>query len=219
MGIWRSLFWRAGGLLIVPGVAVAPVYALHEPAVLSSYASLTGVNEERRLKPHAGVDFSGHIGEPVMAAADGAVSLLIDYRYGCGIGVIVSHPQFGRWTAYCHMQTGLVRVGQKVRRGETIGLVGTSGNSGNVPHVHFELCTAACSSHRDGDLAGTENPMPVVADCFDPRRVYPTDRLVLTFPVRCRSERIHEAHGAAGADAAPAAGQEWDTGGAETPGP
>lgn len=210
-------------LLIAPallgGVAVAPVSAHHEPTVLADYASLTGANQALRLLPHAGVDFAGHVGEPVLAAADGTVTLLIDYRYGCGTGVVISHPQFNRWTAYCHMEAGRVRVGQKVRRGETIGLVGTSGNSGGVPHVHFELCLTACSSHRDGDLAGTENPMPVVADCFDPRRIYPADGLLLTFPVACQPARMHEARGRADADSASAGAHAFGAGGSETPGP
>jgi murein DD-endopeptidase MepM/ murein hydrolase activator NlpD len=171
------------------GIAVIPAYASDEPIVLSSYASDMGANQEPRSGPHAGVDFGGLPGDPVLAAADGTVSLLIDYRYGCGIGVIISHPAFGRWTAYCHMQKGLVRVGQRVSRGETIGLVGSSGKSGDVPHVHFELCTTACSSHRDGDLAGTEDPLAVIDGCFDPGRHYPTERMVLTFPLRCTGER------------------------------
>jgi len=151
----------------------------------------------------------------VLAAADGTVSLLIDYRYGCGIGMIISHPGFGRWTAYCHMQRALARVGQRVSRGERVGLVGSSGNSGNVPHVHFELCTTACSSHRDGDLAGTEDPLASVAGCFEAGRGYPTDRLVLTFPVRCKPDTVREARGQAGADPAVALGQAWGAGGTE----
>jgi hypothetical protein len=168
--------------------------------------------------PHAGVDFGGQLGDPVLAAADGTVSLLIDYRHGCGIGVIISHPQFDRWTAYCHMQTALVRVGQEVSRGETIGLIGTSGRSASVPHVHFELCTAACSSHRDGDLAGTEDPLAVVDGCFDLGRSYPTDRMVLIFPARCKPESVDESRGQPEADPAVAREQAWGAGGTEASG-
>lgn len=201
------------------GISLGPAHALDEPVVLSTYNSRIGANDALRPLPHAGVDFGGRPGDPVLAAADGTVSLLIDYRYGCGTGVIISHPPFGRWTAYCHMQAGLVRVGQRVSRGETIGLLGISGNSGDVPHVHFELCATACSSHRDGDLAGTENPLAVVAGCFDPGGDYPTDRLVLTFPTRCKPEKVREARGQAGADLAAALGQAWGAGGTEASGP
>jgi hypothetical protein len=76
-------------------------------------------------------------------------------------------------------------TGANQTRGETIGLIGTSGNAVNVPHVHWELCTLDCTSHRDGDLSGTADPLSLVAGCFDPRAIYPTNRLVLTFPVEC----------------------------------
>jgi len=137
-----------------------------------------------------GVDFAAPVGTPVLAAADGVVSMLIDYEPGCGIGVVLSHPAFKRWTAYCHMTRTLVASGQTVSRGERIGLSGTSGNSANVPHVHLELCTTACASHRDGDLAGTQNPLAVVVGCYDPARIYPADRFVLTWPIPCRGATV-----------------------------
>ena len=83
------------------------------------------------------------------------------------------------------MQSVSVRQGQAVIRGEQIGLVGTSGNAVNIPHVHMELCTVACTSHVDGDLSGTADPLAIAGGCFDPGRSYPRDRLVLTFPVTC----------------------------------
>jgi murein DD-endopeptidase MepM/ murein hydrolase activator NlpD len=121
----------------------------------------------------------------VLAAADGIVNKVIEYPPGCGTGVVLAHPAFARYTAFCHMQRSLVRAGQRVGRGEIIGFIGTSGNAYGVPHVHFELCTSACSSHADGDLGGTRDPLTIADGCFDPRRLYPRDRLVLTFPVQC----------------------------------
>ena len=88
--------------------------------VLSTYRSLDGANTRQRLLPHAGVDFGGPLGSPVIAAADGVVS-----------------------------------VGEEVARGRIIGRMGMSGNALGVSHVHFEICTSACRSHADGDLAGT----------------------------------------------------------------
>jgi murein DD-endopeptidase MepM/ murein hydrolase activator NlpD len=156
-----------------------------QAVILSPYGSKMGANNRPRLWRHAGVDFAGTPGAPVLAAADGVVSKVIDYPPGCGIGVVLAHPAFRRHTAYCHMQRSLVRVGQSVTRGETIGLIGTSGNAVGVPHVHFELCTGACASHADGDLGGTRDPLPLADGCFDPDKKYRGDRLVLTFPVQC----------------------------------
>ncbi|HET8576873.1 MAG TPA: M23 family metallopeptidase [Methylomirabilota bacterium] len=169
-------------------LATAPpvcAYDSPEPIILSAYRSMTSANQRGRTRAHAGVDLGGKLGSPVLAAADGVVARLIDYWEGCGTGVILAHPGFKRWTAYCHLQQALVRPGQTVSRGQTIGLIGISGNAVNVPHVHWELCTSDCSSHRDGDLSGTADPLSLVVGCFDPGAAYPTDRLVLTFPVEC----------------------------------
>ncbi len=88
------------------------------------------------------------------------------------------------WT--CHLTRVAVTAGQAVARGERIGFSGASGNSAGVPHVHLELCVAACASHRDGDLRGTEDPLGGVVGCHDPQRAYPADRFTLTLPVECR---------------------------------
>ncbi len=82
--------------------------------------------------------------------------------------------------------SALVSRGQDVARGQPIGLSGASGNAAHVPHVHLEVCTSACGSHRDGDLRGTQDPEALLVGCFDPARSYPTDRLALTWPIDCR---------------------------------
>lgn len=190
MGIHRgSAAWYAlAGALFLSWTRPAPPASAQEGGealILSFYNSYQGVNSYSRLRPHAGVDFGGKIGAPVLAAADSIVSRIIGLSTGCGKGVVLEHRGFERWTVYCHMSAVSVRQGQTVRRGEQIGLVGTSGNAGNVPHVHLELCTNACVSHADGDLAGTEDPLAHAAGCFDGTQAYPTDRLVVTFPVPC----------------------------------
>jgi murein DD-endopeptidase MepM/ murein hydrolase activator NlpD len=177
------------GLAVAVLLAASAVAAGEEAAnlvILSPYRSLVGANARPRLLPHAGVDFAAPVGTPVLAAADGVVSMLIDYEPGCGVGVVLSHPRFRRWTAYCHLTRSVVTTGQTVARGERIGLSGASGNSAGVPHVHLELCTTACASHRDGDLRGTEDPLDVVVGCHDPQRAHPADRFILTLPLECR---------------------------------
>jgi murein DD-endopeptidase MepM/ murein hydrolase activator NlpD len=183
---------RAG----VPGLVLAAILVpslasgqglggTDEVVILSTYRSYNGANNLPRRQPHAGVDFGSWLGAPVLAAADGIVSRIIDSPSGCGHGVVIEHPGFKRWTAYCHLQSLTMRQGQTVDRGEQIGLVGKSGSANNIPHVHMELCTAACASHFDGDLSGTTDPLAVAEGCYDPQRSYPRDRLALTFPVTC----------------------------------
>jgi murein DD-endopeptidase MepM/ murein hydrolase activator NlpD len=171
------------GLLSAPFAAVAQ--NLGAPVILSPYGSLHGADNRPRRLPHSGVDFGGRLGAPVLAAADGTVSRIIEWPMGCGLGVLLEHRPFKRWTAYCHLQGVTVRPEQRVSRGEQIGMVGTSGGASNVPHVHLEICTFACSSHADGDLSGTEDPLKIAEGCFDDTLAYPADRLALTFPVAC----------------------------------
>ena len=171
-------------LLVASAVSAAEEVA--DAVVLSPYRSRLGANARPRLLLHAGVDFAAPVGTPVLATADGVVSMLIDYEPGCGVGVVLSHPRFKRWTAYCHLTRVLVTTGQAVARGARIGLSGASGNSAGVPHVHLELCTTACASHRDGDLRGTQDPLAAAVGCHDPQQVYPADRLILTLPIECR---------------------------------
>ncbi len=172
--------------LLGPGAAASE--AGGDLPILSSYRSLVGVDARPRQWVHAGIDIAAPAGTPVLAAADGTVFLLIDYEPGCGVGVVLAHPPFARWTAYCHLTRPLVSRGQVVSRGQPIGLSGASGNAAHVPHVHFEVCTRACGSHRDGDLRGTQDPIPLLASCFDPARAYPRDRLALTWPLPCRRD-------------------------------
>ncbi len=178
-------------LVVLAAGLLAYWYARRAPdlpsdvAVLSTYNSRDGANKLQRLLPHAGVDFGGPLGSPVIAAADGVVADLIDWPPGCGRGIILLHGEFKRYTAYCHLQDVLVRMGEEVARGRIIGRMGMSGNAVGISHVHFELCTSACRSHADGDLGGTADPLKVAAGCFDPQKAYPLGRLALTYPVPC----------------------------------
>ena len=185
--VWRAfvLGLALGATLVLPLATGRPAAALDEVLILAPYRSYTGANMLPRRLPHPGVDFADQLGAPVLAAADGVVSRVIDSPIGCGHGVVIEHESFERWTAYCHMQAVTAEVGQAVSRGEQIGQVGKSG-SAFVPHVHLELCTFNCASHADGDFSGTEDPLAIAEGCYDPSRTYPTDRLVITFPVPCR---------------------------------
>ena len=174
-----------GATLVLPLAIGRPAAALDEVLILSRYRSYTGANMLPRARGHPAVDFAERIGAPVLAAADGIVSRIIDSPVGCGHGVVIEHPGFKRWTAYCHLQAVTVEVGQAVGRGEQIGEVGNSGSAKDIPHVHLELCTFACASHADGDFSGTEDPLAIADGCYDQTKTYPTNRLVITFPVLC----------------------------------
>ncbi len=88
-------------------------------------------------KFHAGLDFTAPVGTPIYATADGTVTDAGYNSGGYGNRIIINHG-FGYETLYGHMYRIKARVGQKVRRGEVIGYVGSTGKS-TGPHCHYEV--------------------------------------------------------------------------------
>lgn len=86
---------------------------------------------------HTGIDVAGPIGTAVTAAADGIVVAANHTRVGYGNYVIIAHGA-GIMTLYAHLLETEVNVGDRVYRGERVGLEGSSGLS-TGPHLHFEL--------------------------------------------------------------------------------
>lgn len=89
-------------------------------------------------KFHEGLDFVSSIGTKVYATGDGVVtSAGRNIADGYGNKIIINHG-FGYQTAYAHLSAIKVREGQKVKRGDLIGLVGNTGLSSG-PHLHYEV--------------------------------------------------------------------------------
>lgn len=88
---------------------------------------------------HKGVDIVAPPGTPVRAAADGLVTSA-GRMAGYGSMVQLSHG-FGMSTRYGHLSRVLVGPGQRVKRGDVIGLVGSTGRS-TGPHLHYEVFRA-----------------------------------------------------------------------------
>lgn len=83
---------------------------------------------------HLGVDFRGAVGEPVRAANRGVVALVDDF-FLAGNCVYIDHGG-GVVTSYFHLSKTLVHVGETVKRGQVIGLVGHTGRV-TGPHLHW----------------------------------------------------------------------------------
>ncbi|MFV1971466.1 MAG: murein hydrolase activator EnvC [Acidimicrobiia bacterium] len=88
------------------------------------------------VKMHTGLDMHGPIGDPIRAAAGGTV-ILAGTKGGYGNTVMIDHGG-GMVTLYAHQSKLAVSVGQKVKAGQTIGYIGSSGLS-TGPHLHFEV--------------------------------------------------------------------------------
>ena len=86
---------------------------------------------------HTGVDFSAVRGTPIYATGDGIVKTVSPNLGGYGKEVEINHG-FGYITRYAHMEKFAVREGQKVKRGECIGYVGSTGTA-TAPHLHYEV--------------------------------------------------------------------------------
>jgi murein DD-endopeptidase MepM/ murein hydrolase activator NlpD len=106
-----------------------------------------------RWAAHRGVDISARRRTPVLAPADGVVTFA-GWEGGFGRVIRVSHG-FGFTTIFGHLDKLLAEPGDEVRRGETIGLLGSSGRS-TGPHLHYEV-------HQDGKAV---NPLYFILDAF-----------------------------------------------------
>lgn len=124
----------------------------HTPAIqpvsnkdLSRIASGFGYRIDpvyKTTKFHAGLDFAAPQGTPIYATADGTVTTSGNSGNGFGNHVIINHG-YGYETLYGHMVRVKASNGTKVKRGEVIGWVGSTGKS-TGPHCHYEV-------HKNGE--------------------------------------------------------------------
>jgi len=88
---------------------------------------------------HNGLDFAAPLGTPVYATGDGEVSM--SYYSGSYGNVVYLEHGFGFESRYAHLQSYVVKQGERVKRGQLIGYVGNTGNS-VAPHLHYEVLFA-----------------------------------------------------------------------------
>lgn len=103
---------------------------------VSSLYGLKRILNGTPKNPHRGLDFSSPMGNPVKACADGVVVLVGDHYYA-GNSVYIDHGN-GVVTMYFHLSEPIVKEGDKVGRGQSIGLSGMSGRA-TGPHLHFSV--------------------------------------------------------------------------------
>ena len=104
--------------------------------VTGTISSRYGVSSKIRVSTHTGLDIAATTGTPIKVVADGTITFAA-YRGSYGYLVKVDHGN-GVETWYGHTSKMLVKEGQAVKAGDTIALVGSTGNS-TGPHLHFEV--------------------------------------------------------------------------------
>lgn len=140
--------------------SIPSIKPVREDMLHSSLDALSGfgwrvhpIHHVRRF--HKGIDFSASSGTAIQATGDGVVEIA-SVNGGYGNCVIVNHG-FGYQTLYGHMMRIDVKVGQKIKKGERLGIVGSTGSS-TGPHCHYEV-------HFNGNIV---DPLPFCLDGLSP---------------------------------------------------
>jgi len=128
----------AEGLWVGPAGLAIPVQGVRPDQLVDTYTAARAGG----ARTHDAIDIMAAEGTPVLAAADGTVEKLFYSDGGGGITAYVRSPD-QRWTYYyAHLQgyaPGLAE-GQKVKRGQLIARVGSTGNASAIgPHLHFAI--------------------------------------------------------------------------------
>lgn len=142
---------RGGEYTVV--ITTAPSLAFPVPAkAYHRIGSFWGDARDAGNRKHEGIDIFGKFRTPVVAAADGIVHSTRENNLGGK--VVFMQPDGKDYTLYyAHLDAQLVREGERVNKGDTLGLMGNTGNARNTPtHLHFGIYT----------MGGAVDPMPFV---------------------------------------------------------
>ena len=120
--------------------AIQPISNKNLKRMASGYGyRMHPIYKTRKL--HTGMDFTAPTGTEIFATGNGIIKKVVRSRRGYGYHVVIDHG-FGYQTLYAHMSKFNVIRGQRIRRGDVIGYVGSTGTS-TAPHLHYEV-------HKDG---------------------------------------------------------------------
>lgn len=138
---------KAKDKLLIAIPAIQPVKNEDLKHVASGFGYRTDPFTKAR-KMHEGMDFTSATGTPIYATGDGVVKSADNSLSGYGNHIEINHG-FGYLTLYGHLSKYNVRAGQRVKRGDIIGYVGSTGRS-EAPHLHYEV-------HKDGKVVNPIN--------------------------------------------------------------
>jgi len=138
---------KAKDKLLAAIPAIQPVRNENLKRMVSGFGYRTDPFTKAR-KMHEGMDFTAKIGTPIYATGDGVVDRADNRASGFGNHIVIRHG-FGYETLYGHLSRYKCRAGQRIKRGDIIGYVGSTGRS-EGPHLHYEV-------HKNGKVVNPLN--------------------------------------------------------------
>ena len=127
--------------------AIQPVKNENLKSMVSGFGYRTDPFTKTR-KMHEGMDFTAKTGTPIYATGDGVVARADNTASGFGNHIVIRHG-YGYETLYAHLSKYKCRAGQRIKRGDIIGYVGSTGRS-EGPHLHYEV-------HKNGRVVNPLN--------------------------------------------------------------
>lgn len=121
----------------------------------------------KTVRPHRGIDYAADRGTPVWAAGDGKI-ISSGYTEANGNYVVIQHGSDVQ-TKYLHLHTRAVKMGARIRQGQVIGTVGSTGYS-TAPHLHYEFLLDGV--HRDPRTILQKLPKVVSIESSELQRFY-----------------------------------------------
>ncbi|HQZ25109.1 MAG TPA: M23 family metallopeptidase [Flavobacterium sp.] len=138
---------KAKDKLLAAIPAIQPVRNENLKSMVSGFGYRTDPFTKAR-KMHEGMDFTAKTGTPIYATGDGVVERADNTASGFGNHIVIRHG-FGYETLYAHLSRYKCRSGQRIKRGDIIGYVGSTGRS-EGPHLHYEV-------HKNGKVVNPLN--------------------------------------------------------------
>ena len=138
---------KAKDKLLAAIPAIQPVRNENLKRMVSGFGYRTDPFTKAR-KMHEGMDFTAKTGTPIYATGDGVVERADNTASGFGNHIMIRHG-FGYETLYAHLSRYKCRTGQRIKRGDIIGYVGSTGRS-EGPHLHYEV-------HKNGKIVNPLN--------------------------------------------------------------
>lgn len=138
---------KAKDKLLAAIPAIQPVRNENLKQMASGFGYRTDPFTKAR-KMHEGMDFTAKTGTPIYATGDGTVTRADNTASGYGNHIVINHG-FGYETLYGHLSRYKCRAGQRIKRGDVIGYVGSTGRS-EGPHLHYEV-------HKNGKVVNPLN--------------------------------------------------------------